>query len=810
MPTGHYYFLPNLTALMKKIIFSVITFLLVITAAAQPIDSTIEKIANQYAPEKTWLHYDKSAYYPGETIWFKAYLMEGMVPADGSKTLYVDWVGDNGAVLSHTVSPVVDAITNGQFAVPEDYTGNFVHVRAYTKWMLNFDTAFLYNKDIRILSASKPAKGEKPTAVFNLEFFPEGGDAVMGIANRIAFKAADQWGKPFNIKGIITDNTGKAIDSFHSVHDGMGSFIFLPQTGQTYAAQWTDARGVKHTTPLAIRLNSGISMQVSGKGTQKIIALYSSASLPDNLKTIHLVGTLNQHMAFKTDVVLEPGANARRVIPTDKFPSGILTITLFDAGWNAVAERICFINNNDYSFQPTVEVEHWGLSKRKRNDIRISVPPNMEGASFSVSVTDAAIEKDTASTIISHFLLTSELKGRINNPAYYFSAKNDTVAQHLDLVMMTSGWRRFRWEDVARGRFPSITYGKDTSYLTFSGKVFGVTRSQLSGKDNIVVIVKGKDSSTKMLVMPIATDGSFYDHSFFLMDTVQAYYSLKSKLFREAEAKFMPDRLPAPNYGAFSKNFVNYNPYADTTGSYRHTFLAAERSRLDALERGKIMEAVTVKTKTKSPVQILDEKYTGGLFKGGDASSFDLVNDPASGSYQNVLQYLQGKIAGLTVGMNNGASTVSWRGGTPEIFLDELRTDIDMIDNVPVADIAYVKVFRPPFVGGFGGGGSGAIAIYTRKGSDATGTRGGLSSNKVTGYTPIRQFYSPNYDSFDPRNEQADIRTTLYWNPLLSTTAKKQNVAFSFYNNDVSKSFRIVIEGMTKDGLLAHYEQILE
>jgi hypothetical protein len=127
-----------------------------------------------------------------------------------------------------------------------------------------------------------------------------------------------------------------------------------------------------------------------------------------------------------------------------------------------------------------------------------------------------------------------------------------------------------------------------------------------------------------------------------------------------------------------------------------------------------------------------------------------------------------------------------------------------------VSDVAYIKVFRPPFMGGFNGG-NGAIVIYTRRGDDAKNAPGkGLSNNKISGYTLIRQFYSPNYDRFDPKNDQPDLRTTLYWNPVLTTSQKKNSVLVSFHNNDITKSFRVVIEGMTKDGLLTHFEQIME
>ena len=134
-----------------------------------------------------------------------------------------------------------------------------------------------------------------------------------------------------------------------------------------------------------------------------------------------------------------------------------------------------------------------------------------------------------------------------------------------------------------------------------------------------------------------------------------------------------------------------------------------------------------------------------------------------------------------------------------------------MLSGIPVTDIAYVKVFRPPFMGGFGGGSGGAIAIYTRRGNDVRATPGkGLNNNTVTGYSPIKEFYAPNYASFNPRNEQADLRTTLFWKPMIITSPKNHTITLSFYNNDVTQAFRVVIEGMTKDGQLTHVEQILE
>ncbi|MGN6166400.1 MAG: hypothetical protein ACTHOF_17850, partial [Flavisolibacter sp.] len=356
---------------------------------------------------------------------------------------------------------------------------------------------------------------------------------------------------------------------------------------------------------------------------------------------------------------------------------------------------------------------------------------------------------------------------------------------------------------------PVITYPKDSSYLTLSGQVYGVSKSLLTGKESVLLLIKEKDSANKMMLMPLNSNGTFNDPGFIFFDTLKVYYQLKSKLFGSAEAKFMTNRLPAPNYIAASKSFATLNPLFDTAGNYRHSLLAAEALNLQNIDRGKVMENVTVTAKTKSPLQVMDEKYAKGLFSGSDAYQFDLVNDPFALGRTDIFSYLQGKVAGLQI-TTGGTPSLSWRGGTPQLYLDEMPIDADFLNSVPVSDIAYVKVFRPPFMGSAGGGAGGAIAIYTRRGDDVRSKPGGLSTNTVMGYTPIKEFYSPNYDRFDKRNEQKDVRTTLYWNPMVITTPQKHSVKLSFYNNDVSKSFRVVIEGMTREGLLTHYEEIME
>jgi len=774
--------------------------------AAQNIDSTIARYATDFAQERMYLQYDKSTYVPGETVWFKAYLMEGIYPAEVSKTLYTDWTDDKGNLLAHLLSPMQSATTNGQFEIPADYSGKYIHVKAYTKWMLNFDSTFLYEKDILVLSRNTLGTGAKyviqpPT----LTFFPEGGDAIEGVNNKIAFKVNDQWGRPIKIRGVIKNNAGKTIDSLRVLHDGMGYFFLLPQQGETFTAKWRDNLGTEYTTTLPAAKSSGVSLQVVTSGNKRNFSVNTPLDMAASLGTVTIIGTLNQHEAFKVTKDMSKGV-AQGAIPVQDLPSGILTITVFDSKWNPLAERITYINNDEYRFTAEMNVQRWGLNKRAKNEIEISVPDSIP-ANFAVSVTDADIDADSSNNIISHLLLTGDLKGQVYNPWYYFSANTETVNKHLDLVMLTHGWRRFVWADVVAGKMPKINFPKDTAYLSLSGKVYGATPSQLRDKASVILVITQKEKDgNKISFVPVEPNGTFNDPSAILFDTAHIYYQL-SKSIKNASLKFMEDKLPPMARKITASGYYN-NQSGDTTGFGYHFRLSDEMVNLMKQFEGKVLDNVTIKTKTKTPIQILDEKYASGMFSGGDGYQFDLINDPFAVSAFNIFTYLQGKVPGLTVNTNTGA--LSWRGGSPALLLDEMNVQPDLITSLSVNDIAYVKVFRPPFMG-VSGGGSGAIAIYTRKGSDAKPEPGkGLSSNSVSGYTTIRQFYSPNYASFSPANEKKDLRTTLYWNPQVITSGLKNKVVVSFFNNDVTKRFRVIIEGMAKDGRLAHVEQIME
>src|ERR1035437_77784 len=137
--------------MLRKVSFVIAGLLFLINGLyAQNIDSVLSIYGSNFQQEKLHIHFDKSIYNQGETVWFKAYIMAGAAPSGFSKNVYVDFFDAEGNLLQHIASPLFESSAKGQFDIPAKYSGQNLHVRAYTQWMLNFDSTFLFNKDIRI------------------------------------------------------------------------------------------------------------------------------------------------------------------------------------------------------------------------------------------------------------------------------------------------------------------------------------------------------------------------------------------------------------------------------------------------------------------------------------------------------------------------------------------------------------------------------------------------------------------------------------------------------------------------------------
>lgn len=805
----------------KKIYFSNAIFLPLFIffssiSSAQRLDTLMMIYNAKYPVERVHLQFDKSTYAPQDDIWFKAYLLSGINPDTLSRSLYVDFSDEKGKVWAHEVFPVTPTGTAfGQFKIPDSLPGNLIHVRAYTKWMMNFDSSFFYNKNLTLIQPrTKRYKGKPPVSEPHIYFFPEGGDAIAGLKTRVAFLCENQYGQPVTITGSVKSNDGEELATLETAHDGMGSFYFLPEASKKYTATWKDNNGNTFTTPLPEIKNSGIILSISPQRNSAFFEISRQENASDEYKNLHIVATLHQQVVYMASISLQDKTTISGSIPMADFPSGILQITVFDDSWKPLAERITCIQNKEDILYAETGLSKMSFDRRGQNELVINVPDSIT-TDISVAVTDAALSTDSSNNLLSDMFISSQIKGNIYKPFYYL----DTTAKvynDLDLVMLTHGWRKFDWPAITSKRPLDIKYPMDTTYLTFSGKIYGATPAQITQSGALFAIISTKsDTNRQSIMVPLNTDGTFNNPNAIFFDSLNVYYKFAGKhdYLKNAVVNFIPDRLPSPGKISIDSNSIVKARIYDTTGLAAGQSLYEKYWAAAHFNDTANINTVTVTTRAKSKEEKLDDQYTSGLFKGGDARTFDVEDDPAAQGQMNILAYLQGRVAGLQISNPMSPNpTLSRRGSTPSLFIDEVeQQDASMLTNLSMSDIAMVKVFDPPFVGAFGGGAGGAIAVYTKRGSDATASnddRPKVPHKQIIQYTAIRKFYMPNYLSLSETHDKQDVRQTLYWNPYILITPQNHEVRLPFFNNDITNSFRIILEGVNTVGQLLHIEKV--
>ena len=763
--------------------------------------------ADKSAPEKIHIHFDKSIYNKGETVWYKVYILQGSDSSAISQNVYLEWYDATGKLISQTSSPVLLSTAQGSFDIPAAYNGEWLQVKAYTRWMLNDDPAFHYQRELFINTntASAPKKVVYKTTV---ETFPEGGFLIQGLNTRIAFKATNQFGDPDFIRGLLLDEKNNVLDTLNVKHDGMGSFFLVPLEGQSYHINWMDGHGTTGITPINISKKEGAHITIITSNNKAKFQVERTDSVPDSFKKMVLLVHMNRVALDQVAINMTDKTKLNAEIPLQDLPTGLLQFTLFTSDWIPVAERVLFVNNRSHEFTVELSTPLINVEKRGKNAIDIVVPDTLF-TNMSLAITDEAVNSPEQHSIFSDILLSSEIKGKLFNPAYYLISDADSVKAHLDLVMLTNAWRRFDWDKIKAHIPPTITHPAETGYMKIQGKVLGMNPN--SNQVILNMIITTKDSSKQLIFVPVEKDGSF-SYPMFFFDTAKVFYSFNnnSSLTEKAELKL--------NNGLFKPISKNVQPISRPP-FFSNNFLAKQKLNAILAEQEFLLKKmaettlkeVIVTTRVKTKEEILNDKYTSGFFNSGPTRKeylLDLSDPHMATSANNVLEYLQSKIPGLIV---RGGS-MEWRGDAPLVYLNEMRVDVSTILTIPLINVAMIKAFPPIFMFATGGGAGGAIAVYTRIGTDHTPQADikGLPNLLLEGYTKFKEFYSPTYEKPEDGFTNADTRTTLYWNPYLITNKPLQKMHVEFFNSDVTRSFNIVLEGINAVGKMVRVVRKVE
>jgi hypothetical protein len=780
--------------------------------AGQTPTQTLNNWSAKSPIEKVYLHTDRAEYLAGETIWFKAYLYAEYIPDSISSVVYAELYDQNQQLVNRVILPVIDGDAFGDIDIPDTAKSGNYFIRAYSPTMLNHDNDFLYTKKIRVVGKGKmPLVAEDKTP--QIEFFPEGGNLVNGYSIGVAYKITNKSGVPVNGTGIIRNQNGDSILAFESYHDGMGLFEIESKPGVSYYAQLTgDAGKEKFQLPQPVEKGIAFSLMPDPQGIY-----YSVKHNKDEaaFAASYMIGQMDHRVVFEKKFSSKEDW-ITGVINTGKLYSGILQVTVFNINGLPLAERLWFVDNKEYLLKGDLRADTLNFNKKALNHITLSIKDTIIG-SFSLSITDPDLSANELRTesIISNLLLTSDLKGYIHNPAYYFSSDNDSVKTALDFVMMTNGWRRFKWVDLLAGRTSPVTY-IDPKYISLRGQINERdSRKPVPDKELVVLIKTPENASNSSRMIKTDATGNykldsliFYGHSRILFSDIRGKKSKWIDVINKSDSLSKIYPLAKINTRFFPS--ISHHALASVIDGR----LNSAYSSLSAFD--KTLEEVIVSARKKSPLELLDEKYASGMFSGDAMKTLDLLNADDAVGYPSIFEYIEARIPGVTVAREGFDYTIYYRqavtmsAGGPipmTIFLNEMQTDVSFISAIPVTEIAMVKIYNS-FVAVTGNAPGGVLSIYTKKGSDLfKAMPSSADVFEYNGFSFIREFYSPNY-SVDSLKKQNDHRITLVWKPDIYLRTINPVVPIRFYNNDNSKRFKVIIEGMTKDGKMLFLEKI--
>ena len=512
---------------MKRILSSILFCLLTFSAWAQystgqtkgGMEELVQRLTafgKTIPQEKVYVHMDNTCYFLGDTIWFSAYTRQTNTnePSKVSGVLYVELYNNDGYLVERKLIEMDEGRGKGFFALNNfvQYSG-FYELRAYTRWQLNWglfehkhskaaskwflsnelqrnfyrDYDKLYSRVFPVYD--KPADQMHPernmtsrvmrryfnkdmdeaSRKLSLTLFPEGGNLVAGVENRVAFEAAMSDGE--QLEGILTVGN----EEVKAVNRGRGMFTLIPEKGMELEVTFTAKDGQRVSVKLPKPEEKGVAVQVKQLGDSIIIISNVVGIAPESLAmTVMHEGKVEE---------FEPIHNSEFTIHNTKLEAGIHQVTVFDTQGQVWADRLFFVTKPELA-TPTLAIsrlkDEYKPYERIEMEVTSTIPEKGIGGGLSLAVRDN-YQGETLydnGNIMTEMLLASEIKGFIPNPGWYFEKDDEEHRTALDLLMMTQGWRRFVWKDMAvKGEWDLTQPNEKTPIIT--GKVWKNNMSQL-------------------------------------------------------------------------------------------------------------------------------------------------------------------------------------------------------------------------------------------------------------------------------------------------------------------------------------------
>lgn len=759
------------------------------------IQQQFEKFSKYSVQEKIYLHTDKNFYLAGEIIWFKLYYVDGATnrPLDFSKVAYVEIVDRSYKPVLQAKISLTEKGGSGSFYLPLTLNSDNYTIRAYTIWMKNSGPSVFFEKAISIVNTIKPAEGnfQQDSIRVTANFFPEGGNLVQDIETKVAFRIAGQNGKGIDAQGIITDDNGDTIKSFSTYKFGIGNFAFKPLAGHNYKATILLPEGKSFISPLPIVYDHGYVMNVTDNSDGRLkVRIQAKAKEPGQRgERVFLVAHTRQvlkvaetgYVNYENDLVF--------YVDKKRLAEGVSHFTLFNKDQQPVCERLVF-TKAQHKISTSISSDKNVYEKRQRVNLSISSESSEKltdtaAGNYSMSVFHVdSLQLFDEDNVASYLLLTSDLRGQVESPGFYFTIGTD-VDEATDNLLLTHGWRRFRWENILspasvnpkfipeyRGHLITVKVTKAIDgqaagdvecFLSFQGNPFGFYAARTDNKGMVYFDVKNYYGPAEIIVQTGDTTNIYkVDILTPFTDEYQKsnlpFLSLMKKKERNLVGKSIA--MQAQNIYAID-SIRRFDPpvLPDTLpffGKAEYVY------RLDDYKRFTTMEEVLREYVLSINVVLRNGKLYLNMF---DEVAQTVYTD-------NVLVLLDG------VPLMNYHNIFSY---------DPLK--VKKLEVVP----------RRYQIGGINFKGIASFETYQAK-FDGFELSPGIVAVDYEGLQLKREFYSPVYENNSDRQKRIpDFRTTLYWKPDASTDMAGKGT-LQFYTSDQQGNFLVVLQGFNAAG----------
>jgi hypothetical protein len=741
--------------------------------------------------EVVYMHLNKSTYIQGETIGFKAYVLDknDKKPSALTTNLYVSIEDKNKKVLKQKLIKIENGIASNTFDIDSTFSSGYYSIKAYTNWMLNFNEQNHYEESIRVINprTEKYITEEVVKNEIDAQFLPESGHLLNGVINNVGVVIKNNLGFGIpNAKGEILDKNNDVLSSFETNQFGIGQFQLLADITNSYRVNVTTTKS-DYSFDLNGNIEArGIIMSLKSLKSKVFVSVITNTETLDLIKNQrHTLMIHNGNSYDIMDIYFTDNTIVTKAIEFSNSASGVNILTLFNNDYKPIAERL-FFNYEGLNILPPSTIS----ATKTRDTVSVNLNFNNFNADAFNSMSISVLPKETKSynrhnNIISYTYLQPYVKGAVEQAKYYFTNIDAKRKYELDNLLLTQGWSSYNWNDIFKNT-PNQTYVFEQGIKVMAN------RNNKSKGGPATFMLHASAYNEPVLFELTEHEKAFSFENIFpspnekiLISEVKNGSNLKpAQLYLQS----FPSAIPA-----FSTSINTLRPKVD----YTYTTETRNRPIFENLNGVQSLDEVVIKGRLeKKRIEALKlTKSSWGkihVFDDNDRQRFatlaQFINNMTS------FRAYESDTLGLIV--QNPTTFTQNTGSSPFLFLDDMPLyNTNILSRYPMFNVAYIEINASGIGEGIRGG-SGTIKIYTRKEID--GQRFGKSAQIFKlplVFSANKTFYAPKYRYYS--DDFYKGYGTIDWKPELTADANG-NISFKIKKPEVPVT--LFIEGITNDG----------